>query len=84
MKFRHIKAVEVIRTAEVFREGDSDFRFTNAGRPNEKERAFRAIRMSQVQLSPLENRANARKNMILSFDIGFKVILQVTELSEKI
>jgi hypothetical protein len=84
LKFRHIKAVEVIRAAEVFREGDGDFGFTDAGWTDEKERAFRSIRMSQVQFSSLEHRADARKDMVLSLDVGFKVSLQVTELSEKI
>ena len=76
--------MEMIRAAEVFREGDGDFSFTNASRTNEKERSFRAIRMSQAQFSSLEHRADARKDMILSLDVGFKVSLQVTELSEKI
>ncbi len=40
--------------------------------------------MSEVQFSSLEYRADARKNMILSLDVGFKVSLQVTELGEKI
>ncbi len=83
MKFRHIKAVEVIGAAEVFREGDSDFGFTNASRTNEKERAFREIWVSQVQFSSLEHGADARKNMVLSLDVGFQVSLQMTELGEK-
>ena len=84
MKFRHIEAVEMIRAAEIIREGDGDFGFTDARWANEKERAFRSIRMSEVQFSSLEHRANTRKDMILSIDVGFKVSLQVTELGEKI
>ena len=84
LKLRHVEAMEMIRAAKVFREGDGDFGFTDAGWTNEKERALRPIRMSQVQFSSLENRADAGKDMILSLDVGFKVSLQVTELSEKI
>jgi hypothetical protein len=39
--------------------------------------------MRQVQFSSLEHRADTRKNMILSLDIGFEVMLQITELGEK-
>jgi hypothetical protein len=74
----------MIRTAEVLRKSDGDFGFTDAGRTDEKERTFRALRMSQVQFSSLEYGADARENMILSLDISFKVSLQVTELGEKI
>ncbi len=84
MKLRHIEAMEMIRAAEVFREGYSDFSFTDPGWTDEKERALRSIRMRQVQFSSLEHRADARENMILSLDVGLKVSLQVTELGEKI
>jgi hypothetical protein len=40
--------------------------------------------MCQVQFPSLEHGANARKNMILSSDIRFKVRLQVAELAEKV
>jgi hypothetical protein len=40
--------------------------------------------VGQVEFSSLENGADARKNMILSLDVAFKVSLQVTELGEKI
>ena len=74
----------MIRAAEVFREGDSNFGFTDAGWTDEKERTFRSIRVSQAQFSSLQYRTDARKDMILSLDIGFKVSLQMTELIEKI
>jgi hypothetical protein len=40
--------------------------------------------MSQVQFSSLEHGTDAGKNMILSLDVGFKVMLQMTEPGEKI
>ncbi len=84
MEFRHIETVKMIRATEIFRKGNSNFSFADTGWTNEKERTFRSIRMSEVQFSALEHRADARKNMILSLDVGFQVILQVTELGEKI
>ena len=84
LELRHIKTVEMIRAAKVFGEGDSDFSFADSGWTDEKERTFRTLRMSQVQFSSLEHGADARKNMVLSLDVGFKVSLQVTELGEKI
>jgi hypothetical protein len=74
----------MIRSTEVFREGDGDFSFADTGRTDKKERAFRTLRMSQVQFSSLEHGADARKNMVLSLDVGFKVNLQMTELGKKI
>ena len=84
LELRHIEAVEMIRAAQIIREGDGDFGFADAGWTDEEERALRSIRMSQIQFSSLEHRADARKDMILSLDVGFKVSLQVTELGEKI
>ena len=74
----------MIRAAEVFRKRDGDFGFPNAGWTDEEERTFRSIRVSQAQFSSLQYRTNARKDMILSLDIGFKVSLQMTEHIEKI
>ena len=75
--------MEMVRAAQVFGESDGDFGFTYAGGTDEKERSLRSIRMSQAQFPSLENRTNTRENVILSFDIGLKVRLQIAELAEK-
>jgi len=74
----------MIRAAEKFGERNGDLSFSDARWTNEKKGAFGSIRMSKVQFSSLEHRADARKDVILSLDVGFKVSLQVTELGDKI
>ena len=84
MELRHIKTVEMIGATEIVGERNGDFSFTDTSWPDEKERTFWTVRMSQVQFSSLEHGADARKNMVLSLDVGFEVSLQMTELGEKI
>ena len=72
----------MVRAAEVFGEGYGDLGFADAGGTDEEERTFWAIRMRQIQFPTLENRADTREDMVLSFDVGFEVVLQIAELVE--
>jgi hypothetical protein len=69
---------------EIIREGESNFvLLTPVGPTKRNEPVGRCgMRMSQVQFSSLEHRADTRKNVVLSLDVGFKVMLQMTELTE--
>ena len=69
---------------KIIGEARCDLGFAYACGADTKNRTFRTIRMSQVQFPSLENRANTRKDMILSLDVGFEVRLQMTEFGEKI
>ena len=81
---RHIEAKEFVLAHEVASKGDGEFRFPDTGRTEEKETAARTSRRRQAQLTAMQHRSHAWKDVILSADMFGQVSFEVAEMFEAV
>ena len=71
--FGHIEANGLQTVEKVRGENIRQFGLPDAGRPHEKERAFRARRVGEPQFSTRQHRRHTFEHMALATDVGFQM-----------